>query len=42
MDKKRFNAVCTAYKAMYFSAKDDKARKDRINSFRAGNIKIPK
>lgn len=42
MDKERFNAICNAYKAMYFSAKNDKERKDRINLFRAGYIKISK
>lgn len=42
MDKERFKAVCNAYKTMYFSAKNDKERKDRINSFRAGQIKISK
>lgn len=42
MDKERFKAVCNAYKTMYFSTKNDKERKDRINSFRAGQIKISK
>lgn len=36
-----FNAICDAYRAMYFSAKNDKELKDRINSFRAGNIIRP-
>lgn len=41
MEKERFNALAESYKAMYLSAKDDKERKDKINAFRAGYIKIP-
>lgn len=42
MDKESFNAACDEYKAMYFSAKNDKERKDKINAFRAGYIPLPK
>lgn len=41
MDKDKFNAVVEAYKAMYFSAKNNKERKDKINAFRAGYIIKP-
>ena len=37
--ERRFSTTCDAYKQMYFSAKDDKERKDKINAFRAGNLK---
>lgn len=42
MDKDRFNAACDAYRAMYFSAKNDEERRDKINAFRSGIITSPK
>lgn len=38
-EDERFKAICVAYKQMYFSAKNDKERKDKINAFRCGIIK---
>ena len=38
MNNDEFNAAVEAYKTAYFSAKDDRERRDKINAFRAGYI----
>ena len=40
MDEERFSAVANTYRTMYLSAKNDKERKEKINAFRAGYIRL--